>query len=153
MASWKLYKEKDLMLKYLVMKIKNKQDLKKYYKNFGITNTNGYWHAASLDTGGYTGSWGNAGRLAVLHEKELVLNKDDTKNMLNMVQIARDVVDSAALSASQSNIRTPYNNYKGNSLEQNVHIEASFPNVTNHLEIEQAFNNLVNAAAQYANRK
>jgi len=32
-------------------------------------------------------------------------------------------------------------------LEQNVHIEAEFPNVTDHNEIEQAFNNLVNMAS------
>ena len=38
-------------------------------------------------------------------------------------------------------------------LEQNVHIEASFPNATNHSEIEEAFGNLVNLASQYANRK
>ena len=28
----------------------------------------------SLDTGGYTGAWGPNGRLALLHQKELVLN-------------------------------------------------------------------------------
>jgi hypothetical protein len=39
------------------------------------------------------------------------------------------------------------------ALEQNVHIEASFPNATDHNEIEEAFNNLVNLASQYANRK
>ena len=39
------------------------------------------------------------------------------------------------------------------TLEQNVHIEASFPNVTNRNEIEEAFGNLVNLASQYANRK
>ena len=32
-------------------------------------------------------------------------------------------------------------------LEQNVHIEAEFPNVTDHNEIEQAFSNLVNMAS------
>ena len=31
-----------------------------------------------FDTGGYTGSWGPEGKLAMLHEKEMVLNKDDT---------------------------------------------------------------------------
>ena len=36
----------------------------------------------------------------------------------------------------------------GNGLEQNVHIEANFPNVTNHNEIEEALRNLVNAASQ-----
>ena len=38
-------------------------------------------------------------------------------------------------------------------LEQNVHIEASFPNVTQSSEIEMAFDNLVNKASQYINRK
>jgi hypothetical protein len=38
-------------------------------------------------------------------------------------------------------------------LEQNVHIEASFPGVTDRNEIEEAFNNLVNKASQYINRK
>jgi len=34
-----------------------------------------------------------------------------------------------------------------NTLDQNVHIEASFPNVQDHNEIEEAFNNLINRAA------
>ena len=33
-------------------------------------------------------------------------------------------------------------------LEQNVHIEANFPNVTNSNEIEEAIKNLVNVASQ-----
>jgi hypothetical protein len=35
-----------------------------------------------LATGGYTGSWGPEGRVAMLHEKELVLNASDTSNFL-----------------------------------------------------------------------
>ena len=38
-------------------------------------------------------------------------------------------------------------------LEQNIHIDVSFPSVTEHSEIEKAFDNLINRAAQYANRK
>ena len=38
-------------------------------------------------------------------------------------------------------------------LEQQVTITANFPNVVNHTEIEEAFSNLVNMAAQFANRK
>jgi hypothetical protein len=39
----------------------------------------GYWFKKSdliyeFNTGGYTGAWGPEGRLAVLHQKELVLN-------------------------------------------------------------------------------
>ena len=45
---------------------------------------------SGYDTGGYTGDWaGGDGRLALLHSKELVLNKDDTKNILDTVQILR----------------------------------------------------------------
>jgi hypothetical protein len=36
------------------------------------------------------------------------------------------------------------------TLEQNVHIEANFPNVQSSNEIQDAFNNLVNIASQRA---
>lgn len=39
------------------------------------------------------------------------------------------------------------------TLEQNVHIEASFPNVSSHNEIEEAFSNLLNSTSQFINRK
>ena len=45
----------------------------------------------AFKTGGYTGEWGNEGRLGILHQKELVLNEDDTKNMLSAVQILRSI--------------------------------------------------------------
>ena len=38
------------------------------------------------------------------------------------------------------------------TLQQEVTIHAEFPNATDHNEIEEAFNNLVNRASQYANR-
>lgn len=43
------------------------------------------------DTGGYTGDWGVAGRLAMLHEKEIVLNADDTENFLSAIEMVRDI--------------------------------------------------------------
>ena len=108
-----------------------------------------------FDSGGYTGEWGSAGRLAMLHEKELVLNKNDTQNFLDATQILRTIdLQASAFSAGLGNIITPWiSDLADEVLEQNVHIEASFPNATNHSEIEEAFNNLVNRAAQYANRK
>ena len=33
-----------------------------------------YKYSSSFATGGYTGGWGDDGKIAVLHEKELVLN-------------------------------------------------------------------------------
>jgi hypothetical protein len=55
---------------------------------------------------------------------------------------------TSALSSSIGNISTG-----SSQLEQNVKIEASFPNVSSSSEIEKAFNNLVNSASQYAYRK
>lgn len=111
---------------------------------------------ASLLTGGYTGSWGPDGKIAMLHEKELVLNADDTKNFLAGISILRDIVSvidlQAMNAAAASTIAAPSINIPSSSLNQNVTIAAEFPNVSNHLEIEEAFNNLVNRASQYANR-
>lgn len=100
-----------------------------------------------LDTGGYTGEWNSAdGKLAMLHQKELVLNAQDTENILSAVSMMRNMlsnIGSQGLGQIQSS---------GNALEQNVHIEASFPNVSSTYEIEAALNNLVNAATQHIHK-
>ena len=112
----------------------------------------------SFDTGGYTGSWDSSGRIAMLHQKELVLNAKDTVNFLNAVDILRDITKVIDLQAlSQSNIMgaltaasvTP----AGQVIEQSVTIHAEFPNATDHSEIEEAFSTLLNRASQFANRK
>lgn len=116
----------------------------------GIQNLFGF------DTGGYTGDWNdNKGKLAVLHEKELVLNKDDTENILSTVDIVRGISDSisdnlSALAASQTPILSnPLPQEKEpDTLQQEVHITAEFPNATDKDEIMGAFNNLVNVASQ-----
>lgn len=42
----------------------------------------------AFDTGGYTGNWtGKEGKLAMLHKKELVLNEEQTKNILASVKV------------------------------------------------------------------
>ena len=114
------------------------------------------------NTGGYTGDWGNdSGKLAILDRKELVLNKDDTSNMLNMVEITRDLMNSMSssmmnrISNSLSGIKDNTSNQSLNSeqLEQNVHIEATFPGVRDAKEIEEALNNLTNIAAQRIHRR
>jgi len=49
------------------------------------------YRSASGATGMYTGTWNNnGGRLAFLHQKELVLNQDDTKNILDAVAMVRN---------------------------------------------------------------
>ena len=111
-----------------------------------------------MASGGYTGDWGDSsGRWALLHTKELVLNKEDTENILNAVDMVRgfsSVLDGnvGAMSTRLGTFRLGANSF-GNTVEQMVTIEANFPSVTQSKEIEDAFNSLVNAAAQYSNRK
>ena len=134
----------------------------------------GKYRINSFDTGGYTGDWHSSdGKLAVLHEKELVLNKDDTENMLKMLEFSRTMSELvqnnvlATLSSQKqylnsiqqqmSNTTKTYQQkilekqkMATQALEQQVKIEANFPSVTSHKEIEQAFSNLVNLATQKA---
>ena len=134
---------------------KGVQTLRRYI----ISNTQIADLISAFDTGGYTGSWGPEGKMAMLHEKEIVLNKTDTANLLESVQLLRSIlttIDLQAANAQFSSLLT--SSYfapsaTGDTLEQNVHIEASFPNVTDRSEIEEAFNTLINRASQYANRK
>ena len=45
-----------------------------------------------FDTGGYTGDWHSTeGKLAILHQKELVLNARDTENFIQLRDILRDM--------------------------------------------------------------
>lgn len=109
-------------------------------------------------TGGYTGDWGTSdGKVALLHEKELVLNKKDTANILDSVNIVRDMNNqinrNIRYASLAQQVAAQIKGQLQNELKQNVEIQATFPSVTNSSEIEDAFNNLVNAAAQYVNSK
>lgn len=113
--------------------------------------------AARYNTGGYTGAWGPYGRMAILDEKELVLNQRDTENFLMATEILRGIVDTIDFNSLHSQFSqlssTGLLSMNPNTFEQNVSIEAHFPNVNDRNEIEEAFNNLINTASQYANRK
>ena len=114
-----------------------------------------------LSTGGYTGNWaGSFGKLAFLHQKELVLNKQDTENLLTAMEFLNRIISAIDLQSMNNSLGGLLSSPslgrvgdEGGILEQQVHIEASFPGITEHSELEQAFNNLINEAAQYANRK
>lgn len=116
------------------------------------------YYYGKFDTGGYTGAWGPEGKWAMLHEKEIVLNKEDTKNFLASLELLDNILSTIDLHAMNSQW-TPYlaspgiSNIGKEALEQMVNIEASFPNATDKHEIEEAFKDLVNLASQYANRK
>ena len=117
------------------------------------------FYYGSFDTGGYTGEWGDSeGRLALLHSKELVLNASDTENMLAIIDMVRQIssaIDTNALSTLMSSGLTAasVNAKERDVLEQNVTITAEFPNATDKDSILDAFDNVINLAAQYANRR
>ena len=120
---------------------------------------------SGFDTGGYTGVWNsNQGKLAMLHEKELVLNKQDTRNILDAVNIIRSLsgvlqssmvdriagltqsLNTLSLPAVSNTTTTPQ------AIEQTVHITAEFPGATEAIQIEQALQSLVSRATQHAFR-
>lgn len=107
-------------------------------------------------SGGYTGTWNDDGKLAFLHQKELVLNADDTENMLASIQLVRQIAKQLDFNSQQISTLSSSGftvSSQDGTLEQNIRIEASFPNATDRYEIQEAFNTLVNVASQYANRK
>ena len=118
----------------------------------------GQGNVPSLATGGYTGAWGPGGRMAILHEKELVLNAKDTENFLTALGFVRDLTQMIALNAASAGngLGTLFSagvGQGGGFLDQTVTIHAEFPNATNHSEIEEAFSNLIGLASQYAGRR
>lgn len=79
--------------------------------------------------------------------------------MLNSIGILRQITTHLSGSMLQKlgdiDIRTLINGRSEDKqgIEQDVHIEASFPNVNSKREIEEALSDLVNLAAQRAMRR
>lgn len=107
---------------------------------------------SGYDTGGYTGQWGPEGKLAFLHQKELILNAGDTENFLMAMNVLKEITKAVTLQTILPDL-SKINLDNNQSLQQEVTIHADFPNVTDHNEVEAALNNLINTASQYANRK
>lgn len=91
---------------------------------------------------------------------ELVLNASDTQNILDTVKTMREAVKLrlAGLNLqidqqAQSSSSFRDVNKEVQQIDQQVHIDATFPNVSVASEIEEAFNNLVNQAIQYVSAK
>jgi hypothetical protein len=104
-----------------------------------------------FDTGGYTGAWGSSGKLAVLHEKELVLNKEDTANILAAVDIARSMTTllnsiSNSMLSGMSSGGVPVDK---TSPQQVINVTAEFPNATEMESIREALLSLPTLASQY----
>lgn len=91
---------------------------------------------------------------------ELVLNPEDTRNILEAVKHMRETVRMKMSSMNTSIDKKTDNNTQNavvnkdiQQVDQTVTIDASFPNVSVASEIEEAFNNLINQAVQYAGKK
>lgn len=137
-----------------------------------LTGSNGWdlgWVKESqlFDTGGYTGNWGSGeglsdaknGKMAILHNKELVLNSSDTENILRAVEAVREITSqfkSGLISRMTSLAQEVYSSAdkktNRDTIQQEVHITAEFPNVNSASEIEQALLSLNDTAAQYTKR-
>ena len=117
-------------------------------------------------SGAYTGDWGpgqgigiDNGKIIKVHPKELILNKSDTRNILRAVDIVRNMNDwvdkqvQQMSSISSSKLDNLFNSAiprcETQPIKQEVTIQADFPGVTDHYEIEEALSNLSNNAAQY----
>jgi hypothetical protein len=114
-----------------------------------------YYYGA-FDIGGYTGNYsgngidGKGGKWSILHPQELVLNKEDTRNLLDVVDIVRQLTNSM-----NSTMTLGSNNFSstgGDTIEQRVEINATFPGVSEAIEIQQAILGLADNAYQVANR-
>lgn len=116
-----------------------------------------------FDTGGYTGEFQGA-KLAFLHQKELVLNKEDTENILSAVKINRDLFSSiekvldgngvAAMALMGEKLGTAQIRSAHDSIEQTIHIDqVSFPNISSPDGLEEAFISIANDAVQWARRR
>lgn len=118
-------------------------------------------------TGGYTGEFEGA-LPALLHEKELVLNQQDTANILSAVSAVRtleptllraieqmlDVSAMNSLRSMGSSLSTVSSfTAEPGVLEQMLNITAEFPNATDQNEIREAILGLANYATQFVNKR
>lgn len=135
------------------------------------TNKNEEWLEKVLGngaaSGAYTGNWTKGqgfgpdnGRIIKVHPKELILNQKDTSNILRAVDIVRNMNDwvdkqvQSMINFGQTKLgnlidKTIPPVYETQPIKQEVTIQADFPGVTDHYEIEEALSNLSNNAAQY----
>ena len=113
--------------------------------------------ALGFASGGYTGAWGSSGKLAFLHEKELVLNAEDTQNMLKSIEMVRAIAQTIDLNSGSTlgwgGLSSMGVGNGKSEIVQDITINAEFPNATDQNEIKAAFDSLFIRASQYANRK
>ena len=145
----------------------DKDDLIKWLDNKMKGAMSNQGHVTKFATGGYTGEWGDEGKIAMLHEKELVLNADDTKNILGVVSFVRDLASSIGTSLfgkladivsganhiAAANPSNTITNESSNTTSNIYNITAEFPNANNVDDIREAILSLPNLVSQKVNEK
>jgi soluble lytic murein transglycosylase-like protein len=76
------------------------------YLNLSTTNAGSIGHIASLDTGGITPKF-SGGKLAVLHQDEMISNKVDTSNFLKSINLVKDMVSNIFNPSNLSGVLSP----------------------------------------------
>lgn len=106
-----------------------------------------------FDTGGGTGDWsGNEGRLALLHKKELILNKTDTKNVLEIIKYTREMTKLQGLCLSLGNKPTKQIQNTQNNMSSNLVIENLYVQADNAMDLVEQLQNLPLKARQEVNK-
>jgi hypothetical protein len=82
-----------------------------------------------------------------------VLNPQDTVNILQAVDLIRQMISNISSSSLGSHIQNINSSTEMQELNQNIQIEANFPNATSENDIREAILSLTNNVAQYAHRK
>lgn len=116
--------------------------------------------AKKMATGGLNDYTGLAWLDGTFTRPELVLNADDTQRMFDIIDSERaisepmlsNIVSLIDTMANVSGISSGrFNSVGGNVQQQNVTINADFPNVSSRDEIKAAFGDIMNMASQYIN--
>ena len=116
----------------------------------------------TYDTGGYTGDWHSTeGKIAILHQKELVLNEEDTKNLLQALQELKSIQAARAseLMSSiqeQDSLDALINKFKEELLNMDSAHEfkiatSSFDNLSISLNVQDFANKLEDVVQSNAN--
>ena len=95
----------------------------------------------------------------MLHQKELVLNADQTEDLLMTMELLDSIIKQIDLMTATNKISqmAAATNQAASALykeqmAQEIHIEANFPNATDRNEIAEALTLLANDASQFINR-
>ena len=126
-----------------------------------------YRKEKGFDTGGRTSNWGsnegmpwaNNGKYAILHPNERILNAKDTQDFDKITEIIKEIgknMDKENFNLNfglQSYGRiNPLTEAHEAIIQQHIVLQAEFPNVQDHNEIEIALQDMINQSSQYAYR-